>query len=243
MRSGPSRRSLPGWTAFVLGFLSVPLVALLFARLVAYAGDDLAGDTRHAAALAATHQLTDALDRFRDRERRLPTRGDGLAALVPTIINHVPHDPWGNPFFYHLSPEGHWADVVSFGADGLPGGTGEASDISGRFGSLRGSPPVFADALGTTGTFLLLAIGAFGAHRSALAAGLLAGIAALAAMLVLTIIKPAFHTAPEAALASLIALACMTGSVAVLRETPGARAWTVAAVLCAFALLQNLIAG
>lgn len=39
-------------------------------------------------------------------------------------------DPWGNPFVLRLPGEKNFDfDVVSYGSDGQPGGTGEAADI------------------------------------------------------------------------------------------------------------------
>jgi len=41
----------------------------------------------------------------------------------------VPQDPWGNDFIY-LSPGAHDDyDIVSYGADGVPGGEGKDKDI------------------------------------------------------------------------------------------------------------------
>jgi len=42
----------------------------------------------------------------------------------------LPKDPWGNDFVY-LSPGVHGDyDIISFGADGVPGGDGKNKDIS-----------------------------------------------------------------------------------------------------------------
>lgn len=42
----------------------------------------------------------------------------------------VPKDPWGNDFIY-LSPGVHGEyDIVSYGADGVPGGEGKNQDIN-----------------------------------------------------------------------------------------------------------------
>jgi general secretion pathway protein G len=70
-----------------------------------------------------------------------PSTEQGLEALVrkPTgqpdapnwsqRLDRVPKDPWGHPYQY-LQPGQHGdVDVYSFGADGKPGGEGEAADI------------------------------------------------------------------------------------------------------------------
>ena len=75
-----------------------------------------------------------------------PTTEQGLQALVEPpetgVIpkkwkeggylekNRVPRDPWGNDFVY-LSPglQGDF-DIISYGADGVPGGESENKDIN-----------------------------------------------------------------------------------------------------------------
>ena len=83
-----------------------------------------------------------ALDLFLLNVGRYPTTDEGLAALVeePTGVNNwngpylkkktVPKDPWGNDFIY-LSPglQGDF-DIISYGADGVPGGEDENKDIN-----------------------------------------------------------------------------------------------------------------
>ena len=44
------------------------------------------------------------------------------------VIESVPVDPWGHPYVYLFNNE--HSGVVSYGADGVPGGVGENSDIS-----------------------------------------------------------------------------------------------------------------
>src|ERR1700694_2446470 len=90
--------------------------------------------------IAAIHQ---ALKLYRLDNGRYPTNEQGLAALVtrpsqwPVSLNwkpngyleRLPKDPWGNPYQY-LNPglRGE-IDIFSFGADGVPGGTGFDADI------------------------------------------------------------------------------------------------------------------
>lgn len=43
----------------------------------------------------------------------------------------IPKDPWGNEYVYQVpGPEGFEFEIISYGSDGLPSGTGEAADIS-----------------------------------------------------------------------------------------------------------------
>ncbi|MCB2053521.1 MAG: type II secretion system major pseudopilin GspG [Geminicoccaceae bacterium] len=85
--------------------------------------------------------LAQALDLYRLDTGRYPSSQDGLAVLVsapsdaagwngPYLDGEaVPLDPWGNPYVY----EGPEADTSyrlgSLGADGRPGGEGEAADV------------------------------------------------------------------------------------------------------------------
>ena len=73
--------------------------------------------------------------------RRYPSTEQGLKALVerpasdtqwngPYLRKAVPLDPWGKPYLYRFPGEKSDFDLVSFGKDGAPGGTGENADIS-----------------------------------------------------------------------------------------------------------------
>ena len=50
----------------------------------------------------------------------------------PYLRKPVPNDPWGRPYVYlapgEANPTGY--DLISYGADGQPGGTGEDTDIT-----------------------------------------------------------------------------------------------------------------
>ena len=70
-----------------------------------------------------------------------PTTGQGLEALVTKPsgqpeapnwsqrLDRVPKDPWGHPYVYQHPGQHGDIDVFSYGADGKPGGEGEAADI------------------------------------------------------------------------------------------------------------------
>jgi general secretion pathway protein G len=85
-----------------------------------------------------------ALDLYRMDNFRYPSSEQGLDALVhkpndPNIKNWRPDgyvkqlvkDPWGHDYVY-VSPGTGGApyDLMSFGADGAPGGTGNDADLS-----------------------------------------------------------------------------------------------------------------
>lgn len=70
-----------------------------------------------------------------------PTNEQGLEALRtqpegvknwggPYLPKEVPPDAWGNPYVYKFPGDhGDEPDIISYGADGKPGGTGEDADI------------------------------------------------------------------------------------------------------------------
>lgn len=85
--------------------------------------------------------LEKALDQYRLDVGSYPGTEQDLVALVerpsglarwagPYLKKAVPQDPWGRPYVYK-SPGDHGEfDLLSYGKDGQPGGTGEAEDIT-----------------------------------------------------------------------------------------------------------------
>ncbi len=111
------------------------LAALVFPRLIPKVGKG-----RQSAAKAQIELLGQAIDQFRLDTGRYPTTSEGLNALMvspgvenwegPYLKKAVPNDPWGRPYNYQ-SPGSHGDyDLISYGADGAPGGEGEDKDIN-----------------------------------------------------------------------------------------------------------------
>jgi len=86
--------------------------------------------------------LKDALDSFKIAEGVYPTTQEGLKALIKNpnpekYKNYpdggflkdgkLPKDPWGNNYIY-VNNDGK-IDIISLGADGKEGGSGENKDI------------------------------------------------------------------------------------------------------------------
>lgn len=99
---------------------------------------------RQTAAATQIRSFEEALGMFRLDNGFYPSTEQGLEALVtqPTIgriparykdggyIRRIPDDPWGNSYVY-LSPGVHGDyDLLSYGADGQPGGEGDNADIA-----------------------------------------------------------------------------------------------------------------
>ena len=85
--------------------------------------------------------LGTALDTLRLDSGRYPTTQEGLEALRtrpsgldkwdgPYLKKEVPLDPWGKPYIYRSPSEHGPYDLVSYGADGAPGGEADNADIT-----------------------------------------------------------------------------------------------------------------
>jgi len=110
------------------------LAALVFPRLIPKVGKG-----KQSAAKAQIELLGQALDQFRLDTGRYPTTSEGLNALVTDPGVHgwdgsylrkaVPNDPWGRPYSYEAPGSHADYDIISYGADGAPGGEDESKDI------------------------------------------------------------------------------------------------------------------
>jgi general secretion pathway protein G len=110
------------------------LAALVFPRLIPKVGKG-----KQSAAKAQIELLGQALDQFRLDTGRYPNTSEGLTVLSanpgipnwdgPYLKKAVPNDPWNRPYSYS-SPGSHGDyDLLSYGADGAPGGEDENKDL------------------------------------------------------------------------------------------------------------------
>jgi general secretion pathway protein G len=131
-----------GCAGFTLLELLVVMVIIgMLAGFVAPRYFSQVGKSEVKAARAQMDALEKALDQYRLDVGRYPNTEQGLVALVekpaneprwdgPYLKRAVPLDPWGNPYVM-TSPGQHGdIDLVSYGKDGQPGGTGEAADLT-----------------------------------------------------------------------------------------------------------------
>jgi general secretion pathway protein G len=127
--------------------LVVLVIISILATVVAVNVLNRPAEARISAARVQIKQLQTAVQMYRTDHGRLPTLEQGLEALVarPTLppapdtypeggyltSPRVPRDPWKNDYIY-LVPgrRGEPFEIISYGADGTPGGEGEAADIS-----------------------------------------------------------------------------------------------------------------
>ena len=132
-------RHAAGFT--LLELLVVMVIIGLLAGFVAPRYFAQVGKSQVKVARAQIDALDKALDSLRLDLGRYPTTEEGLQLLVvapsnepawagPYLKKGVPNDPWGRPYVY-VQPGAHGDfDLLSYGKDGRPGGTGEDADIT-----------------------------------------------------------------------------------------------------------------
>ena len=86
---------------------------------------------RVTAARTQIESLMSALQRYNIENGRFPTEEQGLDAVRPFLTKEIPLDPWGTPYIYRYPGE-HSSDpeLISYGADGQPGGEDANADIT-----------------------------------------------------------------------------------------------------------------
>jgi general secretion pathway protein G len=125
----------------LLELLVVMVIIGLLAGFVAPRYFTQVGKSQVKAARAQIDALEKSLDQYRLDVGHYPTMEQGLPALVlrpadepkwdgPYLKREVPKDPWGNAYVMTVPGEHGDVDLLSYGKDGRPGGTGEAADIS-----------------------------------------------------------------------------------------------------------------
>lgn len=125
----------------LIEMIIVVVIIGLLAGLVAPQFMKQQGRAETKTARAQIELLGTALDTFRLDVGRYPNSQEGLAALMqrpggadrwdgPYLKKDLPLDPWGKPYIYK-SPGDHGPyDIISYGADGVPGGSDTNSDIN-----------------------------------------------------------------------------------------------------------------
>lgn len=133
-------RHLPG------GFTLIELlvVVVIIGLLVSYVAPRYfaqVGKSEVKVAKAQIDSFDKALDLYRMDMHRYPSTSEGLQALMvrpagasswggPYLKKAVPLDPWGGPYMYRAPGKNRDYDIVSYGRDGKPGGTGEDADLT-----------------------------------------------------------------------------------------------------------------
>lgn len=139
-----TRKSQGGFTLIEL--MVVIVIIGVLAAIVAPRFMRGAEEGRISAAKVQIRNFETGLKMFKLKHGFYPSTEQGLDALVNAPSSgripenyprggylesaQIPNDPWGNPYMYE-SPGSHGFDyeIVSYGADGSPGGEDENADI------------------------------------------------------------------------------------------------------------------
>jgi general secretion pathway protein G len=124
----------------LLELLVVIVIIGLLAGYVAPRYFSQVGKSEIQVAKAQIEAIEKALDQFRLDTRHYPSAEQGLDALVvkpsneanwsgPYLKKAVPADPWGRPYVYRVPGEKSEFQLLSYGRDGKPGGSGEDADL------------------------------------------------------------------------------------------------------------------
>jgi general secretion pathway protein G len=135
------RRGHRGFT-----LIEIMVVIVILGVLAALVVPNILSRPDEARAVAARSDIAavmQALKLYRLDNQRYPTTEQGLAALAakpeqPPVppnwkpggyLEKLPRDPWGRPYQYLNPGLKSEIDVMTYGADGQPGGTGVDADI------------------------------------------------------------------------------------------------------------------
>ena len=133
-----------GIRPFGFTLLELLVVIVIIGLLVSYVGPryfNQIGKSEVSAAKSQIDALEKALDQYRLDTGHYPTSEAGLNGLQtrpnnepkwngPYLKKDVPLDPWGKAYVYKIPGESGDYDLLSYGKDGQPGGTGENADIT-----------------------------------------------------------------------------------------------------------------
>jgi general secretion pathway protein G len=131
----------------LLEILVVVMIITILATMVGVSVARHPGQAKATVARAQIQTFRNALQIYRMEQGWIPTQEQGLQALCgrPTTApaperypedgyldsRTVPLDPWKHEYVYTVpGPGGEPYEIISYGSDGEPGGTGEAADIS-----------------------------------------------------------------------------------------------------------------
>lgn len=133
-------------SCFTRGFtlLELLVVMVIIGLLVGYVGPryfSQIGKSEVKTAQSQIQSFAKSLDMYRLDTGVYPTTEQGLAALMqkpanearwngPYLQKAAPADPWGQQYVYKSPGEHGEYDLMSYGKDRQPGGSGEAADIT-----------------------------------------------------------------------------------------------------------------
>ena len=139
------RSNVAGFT--LMEVLVVVLIITILSTLVGLQVASGPGKARVATATAQLRIFRTSLQLYRSNHSRYPTQTQGLDALVhvPSVppipsdypeegylsSQNLPEDPWGRTYIYMIpGSHGEPYEIVTYGANGEPGGENEDADLS-----------------------------------------------------------------------------------------------------------------
>jgi general secretion pathway protein G len=135
-----ARSEQAGFT--LLELLVVMVIVGLLASFVAPRYFDQVAKSEVKVARAQLDAFEKALATYHLDTGHYPNTEQGLRSLVerpsdeakwsgPYLAKSLPPDPWGRPYLYrYLGNKGRDYELLSYGKDGQPGGSGDGADIS-----------------------------------------------------------------------------------------------------------------
>lgn len=129
--------------------LELLVVVAIIGLLAAYVGPKYfsqIGRSEQAVAKSQIESFRGALGAYRIDTGSYPSSEEGLAVLLarpgdsaraakwngPYLEKMLPADPWGRAYIYRSPVTKDDYELVSYGKDGQPGGTGDDTDLSSR---------------------------------------------------------------------------------------------------------------
>ncbi len=129
----------PVFVAAIAGVIVIPLMLALVVNVQCDLFEKLTGHSARVDRATTDVQriATDGVEAFKATRGRYPTAEEGLGILLrekilrPNTPDGTLADPWGREYIYRHPGQKHADsfDVLTYGADGRPGGGAEDADI------------------------------------------------------------------------------------------------------------------